>query len=136
MEKVDKIQKEQKTLQEKVAKLKTKLNGKTLLQGAKHSLWDTLVVDITKFKKYLNFFGDKNVVAIASLLKYTIVNEILLRRYCEKTQNVINFLNSTSNVQLQTLGVKDRISIIVWDRKIIENHKHMRNVRVKVEQMH
>ena len=42
MEKVDEIQKENKTLQDKVAKLKSKLKGKKLLQGAKHSLWDSL----------------------------------------------------------------------------------------------
>ena len=115
-------------MQEKLAKCKIKLKGKNALQGANHSLWDTLVVDITKFRQYFNPVEEKNVVAITALQKCTIVNETLSRRSCETYQNAINFLNLVSNVQLETLGAKDKTAIIVGARKVIEKHKHMRNV--------
>ena len=92
-------------------------------------------MDVTKFRQYLNFVVDKNVVAITSLQKCTIVNEIMSRISCETTQNAISFLNLVSNVQLQTLGVKDKIALIVWAKKIIEKHKHIRNFQVKPEHM-
>ena len=135
MQKVDEIQNEDKTLQEKVAKHKTNLKVKSSLQVGNHSLWDTLVVDITKFRQYSNFVEDKNVVSIIALQKCTVVNETLPRRSCETTQNAINFLNLVSNVWFHTLGFKEKTYIIVWARKIIEKHKHMRNVQEKEEHM-
>ena len=72
-----------------------------------HSLWDTLVVDIIKFRQYLNFVDDKNVVEIAALQKCSVVSETLSRRSCEIAQNAMYFLNLVSNVHLQTCGGKD-----------------------------
>jgi FtsZ-binding cell division protein ZapB len=134
-EKSNQIQKEHNCLQEKVSKLKSRIKGKVPLQGAKHLLWDSLAVDITKFRQYLNFVDDKSIVASTTLHRCVIVNETLLKRPLEWAQNAINLLNAVSNAYLQTIGVKDRTVVIVCARKIIGKHNHMRNVRSKAEKI-
>ena len=111
------------------------MKGKVPLQGAKHLLWDYLVMDITKSKQYLNYVDDKSVVASTTLQKCTVVNETLLRRPLETTQNAINFLNTISNAHLQILGIKSITVVIVWARKILGKHNHVRNVQSKAKQI-
>ena len=45
-------------LQKQLNELKERNIGKGPLQGAKHIIWDTLSVEITKFRHYLNFIDD------------------------------------------------------------------------------
>jgi hypothetical protein len=65
-EKMAQFQKENQDLQERVNKLKTRLKGKVLLQGAKHVIWDAIDVEATKFRVYLNFINDKDNMAITA----------------------------------------------------------------------
>ena len=51
----DKIQ-----LQKKFSELKERSTGRAPLQGAKHLIWDTLSVEIAKFRHYLNFIDDES----------------------------------------------------------------------------
>ena len=45
-------------LQKTFNELKERSIGKTPLQGTKHLIWDTLSVEITMFRHYLNFIAD------------------------------------------------------------------------------
>lgn len=72
---------------------------------------------------------DKRVVAIKSLKKCTVENETPHKKHVKTTHNVINLLNEVPNAHLQTLGVKDRTAIIVWAKKIIGKHDHLKNVQ-------
>jgi hypothetical protein len=62
-EKMTPLQRENQDLQERVSKLRTSLKGKTLLQGAKHVIWDDIAAEAAKFRVYLNFINDKDSVA-------------------------------------------------------------------------
>jgi hypothetical protein len=62
-EKMAQLQRENQDLQERVNKLKMRLKGKTLLQGAKHVIWDAIAAEAAKFRVYLNFINDKDSVA-------------------------------------------------------------------------
>jgi cell division protein FtsB len=65
-EKMAQLHRDNQDLQERVSKLKTRFKGKTLLQGAKHVIWDAIAAEATKFRVYLNFINDKDsVVATA-----------------------------------------------------------------------
>jgi len=134
-EKSEQIQKEKIFLQENIARLNSRIKGKGALQGDKHVLWDSLAADITKFRQYLNFFDDKNTVTVIAGNKCAVVNETLLKIPLDWAQNAINLLNSVSNVDLQTIGFKDRTAIIIWARKIIGKHNHIKNVQTKAKQM-
>jgi hypothetical protein len=59
-EKMAQLQRENQDLQERVNKMKTRLKGKTLLQGDKHVIWDAIAAGAAKFRVYLNFINDKD----------------------------------------------------------------------------
>jgi cell division protein FtsB len=89
-ERMAQFQKENQALQERVDKLKTRLRGKGLLQGAKHVIWDSIVIEAAKFRVYLNFISDKDSMAITSRSRCTVVNETLAKKPSEWAQNAIN----------------------------------------------
>ena len=64
-------------MQERVDKLKTILKGKGLLQGGKHVIWDSIATEAAKFKVYLNFINEKDIMSIIARRRCTIVNETL-----------------------------------------------------------
>ena len=70
-----------------------------------------------------------------ALQRCKVVNETLDKRPLETTQNATNFMNTLTQIDMQNLGIKDRVVIIIWERMIIGKHNHVKNVREKVEQM-
>jgi hypothetical protein len=92
-EKMAPLQRENQYLQERVIKLKTRLKGKTLLQGAKHVIWDVIAVETSKFRVYLNFINDKDSVATTTQSKSIVVNETLAKKPSEWAHNAIDLLN-------------------------------------------
>jgi hypothetical protein len=112
-ERVAHFQKENQALQERVEKMKTRLRGKGLLQGSKHIIWDSIVVEAIKSRVYLNFINDKDSMAITTRSRCTIVNETLANKPSKWAQNFISLLNSIPTAKLQTIGVKYRTTLII-----------------------
>jgi hypothetical protein len=83
------------------------------LQGAKHIIWDSIIVEASKFRVYLDFINDKDNMAITSISMCTVVNETLAKKPFEWGQNAINLLNSFPTAELQTIGVKYRTTLII-----------------------
>ena len=81
-------------LQKKLDELKEKCIGKGPLQGAKHIIWDTLTIEITKFRHYLCFIDDLSGLTEMSHQILKLVDEHMARRPLTTAQNSINFLNS------------------------------------------
>jgi hypothetical protein len=130
-EKMAQFQKENQALQERVDKLKTRLKGKGLFQGAKHIIRDSISVEASKFRVYLNFINDKDSMAITTRSRCIVVNEKLVKKPSEWAQNAINMLNSIPTVELQTIRVKDRTTLIIWARRIIAKHNLLKSVQTK-----
>jgi hypothetical protein len=63
------------------------------------------------------------------------VNETLAKKPLEWAQNAINLLNSIMTVDLQTIEVKDRTTLIMWARRIIAKHKLLKSVETRETQM-
>jgi hypothetical protein len=112
-EKISQVQKEKVFLHEKINKLNLRLRGKSMLQGDKHIIWDSIAVEATKFRSYLNFVNDKDNIAIAASHRCTVVNETLAKKPSKWAQNAINIVNSIPPADLQTIGVKDKIALII-----------------------
>jgi hypothetical protein len=93
--------------------MKMRLKGKTLLRGAKHVIWDAIVVEATNFRVYLNFINDKDNVATMTRSSCIVVNETLAKKPSEWTQNTIDLLNYVPTVDLQTIGLKYRTALII-----------------------
>ena len=53
------------------------MKGKVPLKGEKIIMWDSLEVDITKLREYLNFRDDTNHVENTALQRCKVINETL-----------------------------------------------------------
>jgi hypothetical protein len=84
---------------------------------------------------YLNFINDKDNMAITARSRCTVVNETLAKKPSEWAQNAINLLNSIPTAELQTIGVKDRTTLIIWARRVIAKHNLLKSVQTKATQM-
>ena len=51
----------------------------------------------------------------------------------DTARNTINFLNSLSEEELITMGIKDTIAIITWARKVVGKHQHIETVQAKID---
>ena len=76
---------------------------------------------------------DKATLSCNALHKCVVMNETTAKRTPDVAHKVIVLLNTTTNEQLQALGVKYRIIIIMWARKVIYKHTYMNNVKAKAE---
>jgi len=99
-EKLAQLYGEKQDLQERMNKLKTRLKGKTLLQGAKNVICDAIAMGVAKFGSYLNFINDKDNMVATARNNCIVVNEVLVKKPLEWAQNSINLLNSIPTVDL------------------------------------
>jgi hypothetical protein len=134
-EKISQVQKEKVVVQEKINKLNSRMRGKGLLKGDKHIIWDSIYVEATKFRSYLNLVSDKDNIKITAKHRCTVVNEALSKNPSEWAQNSINLLNSFPPANLQTIGVKHMTALIIWDKRIITKHDLLKSVLNKAMQM-
>jgi hypothetical protein len=63
------------------------------------------------------------------------VSETLAKNPSEWAQNAINLLNSVPTAELQTIGVKDRTTLIILARRIIAKTNLLKSVQTKDLQM-
>ena len=63
------------------------------------------------------------------------MKEALNKNPIDTTNNIVSFLNGLSKDDLKTLGIKDRISIITWERKVVGKHQHLDIVQAKIDIM-
>ena len=115
--------------------LKKKSIGKTPLQGAKHLIWDTLFVEITKFRHYFNFIDDQSALVNLATQRLKLENKTMEKKPLNTTQNALNFLNALTYQKLQDIGIKDRVEIVLWGKKFINKHKLMKVVHDKANTM-
>ena len=57
-------------------------------------IWDTLSVEITKFKHYLNFIDDESALVNLAAQRLKLADETMEKKYLNTTHNAVNFLNS------------------------------------------
>ena len=93
--------------------------------------WDTLSVEITKFRHYLNFIGDENALVNLAAQRLKLANETMENKSLNTTHNAVNFLKSLTYQNLQDIGIKDMIAIILWAKKFINKHQLMKVVQEK-----
>ena len=109
--------------------------GKGPLQGSKHIIWDTLSVENTKFRHYLNFIDDQSILVNLANQTLKLVNETMERKPLGIAQNALNFLNSLTYKKLHDIGVKDRVAMVLWEKRFIHKHHLMETVQDKDDEM-
>ena len=103
-------------------KLAKQLTRQLPIQGVRHLLWDMNIAEATRIRPYLNFIKDKKMVINAVRQSCVAIKEALDRKPTDTTRNTINFLNTLSKEELRTMGIKDKIVVITWARKVVRKH--------------
>jgi len=78
---------------------------------------------------------DKFALENKALHKRLVINEIMSKKSTEVAYNAINMLNTITNEQVHTFGVKDNTDAIIYAIKIVTKHSYMDGVKAKVEEM-
>ena len=116
-------------LLDKNEKLTKQLAGKLPLQGARHLIWDMIIVEAVKLKIYLNYILDKEIVIYSTKQSCTAVKEVLNKKPIDTTNNTMNFLDGLSEYDLK------KISLITWEMKVVGKHQHLDTVLAKIDIM-
>ena len=122
-------------LTHKVSKLRKKASGVLPLEGAKHLLWDELIVDLYAFRPQLMIVEEHNKALAVASNKCKLADEKLINKTQETAQNAINFLSKASSSELQILRVKNRTAVLVDARKVLKKYTLLNSVREKMSQI-
>ena len=112
-----------------------KLSGNLPVQGGRHLILDMIITEATKMRPYLNFIKDKETIINIARQNYAVMKETLDKRLVETPQNNISFLNTLLEEELKTMGIKDKITVINWEKKCIRKHHHVEYVQAKENKM-
>ena len=61
------------------------------------------------------------------------MRERLNKKPIDYAKNSIDFLNELTKDELKTPNIKDKISIITWDRKVVNKHQHLDTFQAKID---
>ena len=85
-------------------------------------------IEITKFRHYLNFISDESALVNLAAQRLKLANETMEKKSLNTAHNAINFLNSLTYQNLQDIGIKDKVAIILWEKRFIYKHQLMKVV--------
>ena len=139
-ETISKKEQEKKEVEEKYQELtnrNTKLTkqvvGQMALQGAKHKIWDNIILEANKFRSYLDYIANQEDALKVAKHKLLIVKQELNMKPMELAQNAINFLSTLLEDQVKRFDIQDIFVVISWDRKVIGKYRMLDTVQDKVE---
>jgi len=122
-------------LKQKIEDQEGSLMGRSAFLEAKNLIWGVIVNSVVEFRPYLDMLEDKATLSCKALDKCVVLNETMTKRTPDIAHNTISLLNTVTNEELQILGVKDRITVMMWARKVVCKHKYVNNVKRKAEEM-
>ena len=110
------------------AKLSQQVVSKFALQGARHLIWDQIIIEADKFRPYIDFIEDQENAMIEAKKKVLIVLGEMQKRHMATMENDIAFLSSLSNDFADRYGMQKRVAIVSSARKVISKHKMLETV--------
>ena len=78
-------------------KLSQQVVGKLSLQGARHLIWDQIIIEANKFWPYLDFIEDQESAMVEAKKKVLTVLGEIQKRPLVTAENAIAFLSSLSD---------------------------------------
>ena len=115
------------------AKLSQQVVGKFSLQGARHLIWDQIIIVANKFRPYIYFIEDQENAMIEANKKVLTVLGEMQKRPVAKAKNVVAFLSSLSNDFTNPYGIQNRVVGVSRARKVIAKHRMLVIVQAKIE---
>ena len=102
------------------------------LQGARHLIWDQIIVESSKLRPFLDFISSQENALTEAKKKVSIVQGELNKILAEVANNAIEFLRSFSNDLVDRYGIQNIVSIIWGARKVIAEHSMLETVLSKI----
>ena len=103
------------------------------LQGAKHMIWDKIILEANKFRPYLDYIADQESALKVAKQNILIVNKELNKNTMEVAQNAIKFLSTLSEDQVRRFDIQDRVVVISWARKVVGKYRMLDFVQDKFD---
>ena len=91
-----------------------------------------LISEAAKFRPYLDYILDKEIVMQSARQSVTAMKERLNKNPIEIANNTIDFLNGLIEDELKETNIKYRISIITCARKVVNKHQHLDTIEAKI----
>ena len=114
--------KEIRKLKEKVTKFEERVIGRIPLEGAKHFIWDAVIKEMPSLENNFFMVDEHKQVAMDASRRCKAMQESIEQSPREETQKVIFVINSASREELISLGITNRISILVATRRMETKH--------------
>ena len=86
--------------------------GQLQVQREKHIIWESIIEEGNKFRPYLDYILDKELVIYSSRQALIVAREKLNKKPVDCAKNAIDFLKSLSEDELKKASVKDKNSIM------------------------
>ena len=131
------MEKANKEYQDKNTRLKDRLRGKSILQSTHHSIWDLIVVEVTKFWGELKILEANKAYIYSALEKYRKAHEQLYMMHKDpvpKAHSVIKFLKFSSDEALRAFKIHERFQMIHYVQKIVDKDIALQKVKLKIEE--
>ena len=96
-----------KDLLDKNEKLMNQVTGRLHVQGAKHIIWDMIIVEATQLRPYLDYILDKEIVIQAARHNVAAVKEVLNKNPIDTANNTISFFNGFPKDDMKRKNIKD-----------------------------
>jgi len=74
------------------------------------------------FRPFLDMLEDKETLYCKAVHKCVFINETMAKNTPYIAQNALSLLNTTTNDQLKTLGVKDKITVMMSYKGDVQSH--------------
>ena len=130
------LEKSNKEYQDKNAKLKDRLKGKSVLQSTQHSIWDLISLEVTNFWGELRRLETKKAYMYSALENNKKANEhfyMMHKDHVPKAQVVIKFMKYSSDEALRAFKIPDRFQMIHSVQRIVDKEMALQKVKSKIE---
>ena len=81
---------------------------------------------------YLNYIQEKEMVTNSSKQSCTTMRDALNKDPVGTTKNIINFLNTLSEEDLRKMGIKEKVTVITWARKVVGKHQYKKLCKTRL----
>ena len=94
-----------------------------------------MIEEASKFRPYLDYVWDKEVIIQSSRKIMTATTEKLNKKPIDYANNAIKFFNGLTEHDLKNANIKDRISIITQAMKVVNRYHHLDTIQAKIDIM-
>ena len=107
--------------------------GKLALEGAKHLIWDRIIMEADKFRPYLNVITNLGLAVEETKKQVQEVGAEVNKRPLEIAERAITYLSSLSEESSNSFGLQNRVTVIFGAQRVITKHRMMETVQAQID---